>query len=176
MYQVYQHNIKRQKIEPKVHQLEKIVENNEEDERADKGNDTQCNLNEEKNNDEVNEIMFGKKAEKSDDNIFAIIFQHYWKTLYVHLSKSVQNSDLEEIFNRFNDMHNDNELQFITPKCCIFQKSYQEEAKKKRIEDVNNPNVNRYVLIKNINILESEKRIKIVKQLTKFVVATRMKL
>ncbi|ETO06867.1 hypothetical protein RFI_30525, partial [Reticulomyxa filosa] len=92
-----------------------------------------------------------------------------WRTLYVHLYKSVQNSELEEIASRFNEIHNkelaqnlpkdDNEMQFVTPKCCIFQKSYQEEVKKKRVEDVNNPNVNRYVLLKNINIRESEKEI-----------------
>ncbi|ETO23583.1 hypothetical protein RFI_13598 [Reticulomyxa filosa] len=113
-------------------------------------------------------IMFGKKAEKSDDNIFAIIFQHYWRTLYVHLSKSVRNSDLEEISNRFNDMHSkelvqnlskdDDKVQFITPKCCIFQKSYQEESKKKSIEDLNNLNLNRYVLIKNITYLNQKKK------------------
>ncbi|ETO25038.1 hypothetical protein RFI_12110 [Reticulomyxa filosa] len=51
MYQVYQHNSKRQKIEHKVHQLEKIVKNNEEDERAHKETDAKCNLNEEKKNE-----------------------------------------------------------------------------------------------------------------------------
>ncbi|ETO08755.1 hypothetical protein RFI_28631, partial [Reticulomyxa filosa] len=92
-----------------------------------------------------------------------------WRTLYVHLSKEIQTSELEDISKRFNDIHskqsvrNDakdgNEVQFVTPKCSIFQKTYSEEAKKKRLEDVNNPDVNRYVLLKNINLRESEKEI-----------------
>ncbi|ETO12526.1 hypothetical protein RFI_24849 [Reticulomyxa filosa] len=188
--QSYQPNSKRQKIEFKVPQLEKIVESHEEDDQTNKENDLKCNLNdekknEEKKNEEVNEDNVWKKSRKIRRQYFCANFPTLvitpvkgrmllsasslirfmnidpkfirpkikahthsasWRTLYVHLSKSVQISDLEEISNRFNDIHSnqivqnlskdeDDEVHFVSPKCCIFQQSYQEEAKKKRIEN-----------------------------------------
>ncbi|ETO09967.1 hypothetical protein RFI_27409 [Reticulomyxa filosa] len=153
LYQAYQHNSKRQKIEPKVPQLEKNK------------NNTKCNLNEEKKDEKVNENNVRKKSRKIRRQYFCTNFP----TLVITPVKGrtlLSTSSLIRFI--FNDTHSkelvqnfskdDNEVQFITSKCFIFQILYQEEAKKK-IEDLNNPNVNRYVLIKIINIRESEKGI-----------------
>ncbi|ETO35171.1 hypothetical protein RFI_01906 [Reticulomyxa filosa] len=158
-----------QKIELKVHQLEKIVENNEECERAYKENDTKCNLNEEKKNDEVNEDNVWKKSRK----IIRQYFRNNFPTLVINPVKGrmiIYTSSLIRFMNIyskyirpkikahthqkvgelfmficpkkfiiFNDMQSkelvqnlskdDNEVQFIIPKCCIFPKSYQKKKK-----------------------------------------------
>ncbi|ETO03151.1 hypothetical protein RFI_34259, partial [Reticulomyxa filosa] len=95
-----------------------------------------------------------------------------WRTLYVHLEANSKIYELEEISKTLNEIHcknpnknnandcSDNiDPQILLPKCSIFQKTYVEDTKRKRIEEVNDPEMNRYMLLKNINIRESEQEI-----------------
>ncbi|ETO03477.1 hypothetical protein RFI_33930, partial [Reticulomyxa filosa] len=48
----------------------------------------------------------------------------------------------------------------IFPRCMLYNQMYAIEEKKKREESVHNPEVNKYVLLKNVDIAETEESIK----------------
>ncbi|ETO21193.1 hypothetical protein RFI_16011 [Reticulomyxa filosa] len=166
-----QPNYKRQKVGLNIPLLEKIPENERNE------NEVKNELNDEKKNDEINEENVWKKSRKiRRQYLYYPINAHThsasWRTLYVHLEANSKIYELEEISKTLNEIHcknpnknnandcSDNiDPQILLPKCSIFQKTYVEDTKRKRIEELNDPEMNRYMLLKNINIRESEQEI-----------------
>lgn len=48
----------------------------------------------------------------------------------------------------------------VTPKCSIYRSNYVEEVKEKRKQQIQNPDFNHCVLLRNVDICESETDIK----------------
>ncbi|ETO02634.1 hypothetical protein RFI_34784, partial [Reticulomyxa filosa] len=86
-----------------------------------------------------------------------------WRTVFVHFPVGTQPQELESIMEYFNKNIPKDGDEIIT-KCTIFQKTYVEQVKKKRQEEVKNPDINRTVLTKNV---ESHETITSIQQVLK---------
>lgn len=93
-----------------------------------------------------------------------------WRTVYVHLSQEAKPNQVQEIIEQFNNQQQTSKAKIneqekesdevvIFPRCTLFQSGYAAEAQKRRIENVQNPDLNRWVLLKNVSKLESDEEI-----------------
>lgn len=119
--------------------------------------------------------LFGRNIKGLANKLKAHTFSSTRKTIYVHFTNQVQYDELHGLETKFNEQqlskvsnakddnnNNDNEeqrKQLRLPKCFIFSKNYVQEQKVKRNEEVNNPEINRDVILKNVSLRETEDEI-----------------
>ncbi|ETO01376.1 hypothetical protein RFI_36064, partial [Reticulomyxa filosa] len=114
-------------------------------------------------------IGLNNRHQLSSD-VIAHTFSGNLRTLYVHFAVNVNAQHLQQLCETFNkkqlesDSDEKSENKFKKskrqPKCQIYLRNYVDEIKKRKQQEIFNPELNEIVLLKNVQIRESEKEIK----------------
>lgn len=121
--------------------------------------------------------MFGRSSQKIVQMLKAHSFSSTMKTIYIHFQSQVRLEELKIIAEKFNDYQqsqlqmqdkpdskdenlNDALQRRRIPKCVIFSTTYVADQKAQRSKDMYNPEINHFVLLRNVSLRETEIEIK----------------
>lgn len=115
--------------------------------------------------------LFGKNTKAISSKLKAHTFSSTLRTIYIHLQRNVRREEAEEFIKRYNSLQqeqemkenndeNENKKPRKVSRCSFFNSNYVNEQKEKRIQQVQNPEENKTVLLKNVPLRETEEEIK----------------
>lgn len=118
--------------------------------------------------------LFGSYGKQLALKMKTYTFSQSWKTLYLHFNEQVNLQALEDAASRFNQLHTPAEVDKkieeqeeqgedqkpkITMKCIVYSSTYVTEQKERRKQEVQDPEINKCVLLRNVSPFETEEDI-----------------